>query len=174
MLRDHNRGQQALEKPAKSNLMAHFRDRRPFLNTFEIGASVTTAAIDDNKNQQQISINTGSIPPYTLSKQQFLYVVLTSIFVTCLIVADVVGVKLFEFKLPFPILGNDLDLLIRKHFLLTHVIILTLGHTSVEHTCGMLTFPVTFLLGDIINEYYVRNNFTITFISLIKIFFDIL
>lgn len=71
-------------------------------------------------------------PPYAFSKQQFVYVVLTSIFVTCLIVADVIGVKIFEIKLPFSILG----------------------FSSIEHTCGMLTFPVTFLLGDIINEYY--------------------
>lgn len=42
------------------------------------------------------------------------------------------GVKLFEIPLPFPILG----------------------HTTVEHTCGMLTFPITFILGDMINEYY--------------------
>lgn len=71
-------------------------------------------------------------PPHKLSVHQFAYVVMTSIFITCLIVADVIGVKIFEFKLPFPILG----------------------HSSVEHTCGMLTFPITFLLGDIINEYY--------------------
>ena len=82
------------------------------------------------------SVDSGSVPPYTLSKQQLLYVVLNSLFVTCLIVADVIGVKLFEFKLPVTILG----------------------HSSVEHTCGMLTFPVTFLLGDIINEYYVSSN----------------
>ena len=74
----------------------------------------------------------GEIPPYTLSKQQFVYVVLTSIFITCLIVADVIGVKLFEIPLPFPIFG----------------------YKTVEHTCGMLTFPITFLLGDTINEYY--------------------
>jgi len=43
-----------------------------------------------------------------------------------------VQVKLFDFKLPFALFG----------------------HTSVEHTCGMLTFPVTFLLNNIINEYY--------------------
>ena len=43
-----------------------------------------------------------------------------------------IGVKLFEIPLPFEILG----------------------HKTVEHTCGMLTFPVTFLLGDLINEYY--------------------
>lgn len=69
---------------------------------------------------------------YDLSPQQFIYVILTSIFVTCLIVADVIGVKLFEIPLPFEILG----------------------HKTVEHTCGMLTFPITFLLGDVINEYY--------------------
>lgn len=69
---------------------------------------------------------------YELSPQQFIYVVLTSIFITCLIVADVVGVKLFEIPLPFEIFG----------------------HRTVEHTCGMLTFPITFILGDIINEYY--------------------
>jgi uncharacterized integral membrane protein (TIGR00697 family) len=69
---------------------------------------------------------------YELSPQQFIYVVLSSIFITCLIIADVIGVKLFEIPLPFEIFG----------------------HKTVEHTCGMLTFPITFLLGDIINEYY--------------------
>jgi len=67
-----------------------------------------------------------------LNPQQMTYVVLTSIFVTCLIIADVIGVKLFEIPLPFEILGRK----------------------TVEHTCGMLTFPITFLLGDVINEYY--------------------
>jgi uncharacterized PurR-regulated membrane protein YhhQ (DUF165 family) len=41
-------------------------------------------------------------------------------------------VKIFEIKLPFSIFGFK----------------------YVEHTCGMLTFPITFLLGDVINEYY--------------------
>jgi hypothetical protein len=86
-----------------------------------------------NANKRAI-VDSGSIPPYKFSKQQSLYVILNSIFITCLIVADVIGVKLFELKLPFSIFGVS----------------------SVEHTCGMLTFPITFLLGDIINEYYVR------------------
>ena len=80
--------------------------------------------------------NTGggnpNLPPYSLNIQQKVYVFLTSLFVSCLIVADVIGVKIFEIPLPFTILG----------------------HKSVEHTCGMLTFPITFLLGDLINEYY--------------------
>jgi uncharacterized PurR-regulated membrane protein YhhQ (DUF165 family) len=78
------------------------------------------------------NIDLSNTPPYKLSKPQSVYVALTTLFVTCLIVADVVGVKIFEIKLPFSIFG----------------------HSSIEHTCGMLTFPITFLLGDIINEYY--------------------
>lgn len=72
------------------------------------------------------------LAPHRLNTQQFVYVVLTSIFVTCLIIADVIGVKIFELTLPFTILG----------------------HKTIEHTCGMITFPITFLLGDVINEYY--------------------
>ena len=88
-----------------------------------------TAVTASNEAVQQ-TVNLDS--QYELSPQQFVYVVLTSIFVTCLIIADVVGVKLFEIPLPFPILG----------------------HTTVEHTCGMIIFPVTFVLGDMINEYF--------------------
>ena len=35
---------------------------------------------------------------YELSPQQFVYVCLTTVFVTCLIIADVIGVKLFGIK----------------------------------------------------------------------------
>jgi hypothetical protein len=104
------------------------------------------------------------------------YVVLTSIFVTCLIIADVIGVKLFEIPLPFEILGHK----VRSTALATPVhapyhttpagpflasprvppiplgpllASLDCGQT-VEHTCGMIIFPVTFVLGDVINEYY--------------------
>jgi uncharacterized PurR-regulated membrane protein YhhQ (DUF165 family) len=63
---------------------------------------------------------------YALSTPQYIYVVLTSVFITCLLIADVIGVKLFEIPLPFEILG----------------------HKTIEHTCGMLTFPITFMLGD--------------------------
>jgi uncharacterized PurR-regulated membrane protein YhhQ (DUF165 family) len=73
-----------------------------------------------------------TLPPHRLSIHQFIYVILTSTFITCLIIADVIGVKIFEIPLPFEIFG----------------------YKSIEHTCGMITFPVTFLLGDVINEYY--------------------
>mmetsp|Transcript_14614 Transcript_14614/g.14079 ORF Transcript_14614/g.14079 Transcript_14614/m.14079 type:complete len:343 (-) Transcript_14614:9-1037(-) len=113
------------------------------LNNVSVIASNTEQVVrDDQKqpyiqqdfqqtNQNSITVKT-SQTQYELSPQQSVYVVLTSIFVTCLIIADVIGVKLFQIDLPFPILG----------------------HTTVEHTCGMIIFPVTFLLGDVINEYY--------------------
>ncbi|MGQ0628064.1 MAG: queuosine precursor transporter [Phycisphaerales bacterium] len=70
----------------------------------------------------------GEVPPgQTFSRQQQVYVWLTAFFVACLIIADVIGVRLFSIHL---------------------------GPWTVEHTCGMLTFPVTFLLTDLINEYF--------------------
>ena len=95
-------------------------------SSVDVDASVGAAAADASSS----SLSRGE--QYELSPQQFAYVVLTSIFVTCLIIADVIGVKLFEIPLPFEVLGRK----------------------TVEHTCGMLTFPITFLLGDVINEYY--------------------
>jgi uncharacterized integral membrane protein (TIGR00697 family) len=80
-------------------------------------------------------------PPYTMSVQQRLYVWLTAFFVTCLIVADLIGIKLFKIG-------------------------------PVEHTCGMLTFPVTFLLTDLINEYYGKKAARrVTFIGLVMALF---
>ncbi len=67
-----------------------------------------------------------------MSVQQRLYVWLTAFSVACLLIADIVGIKLFHIPLPFKLFGYD----------------------AIEHTCGMLTFPVTFLLTDLINEYY--------------------
>jgi uncharacterized integral membrane protein (TIGR00697 family) len=52
---------------------------------------------------------------------------LGALFVASLLVADITGVKLFE---------------------------VSLFGVTVRHTCGMLTFPITFLLTDLINEFY--------------------
>ena len=91
------------------------------------------ASTDSDLVKEGVVVGKSSPPmQYALSTPQLIYVVLTSVFVTCLLIADVIGVKLFEIPLPFEILG----------------------HKTVEHTCGMLTFPITFLLGDTINEYY--------------------
>lgn len=60
-----------------------------------------------------------------------LYLWMSAVFVTCLLLANILGVKLFRFELALA--GKVLP---------------------VEHTVGMLTFPITFLLTDLLNEYY--------------------
>jgi len=65
--------------------------------------------------------------PPVFSAAQLVYLWLTSVCITSLLIADIAGVKLFQI----------------------HIFGLT-----VQHTCGMLTFPITFLLNDLINEYY--------------------
>jgi uncharacterized integral membrane protein (TIGR00697 family) len=60
-----------------------------------------------------------------------LYLWLTGAFVTCLLLANIVGVKLFLIE--FSLFGTP---------------------WSVNHTAGMIAFPVTFLLTDLLNEYY--------------------
>lgn len=76
--------------------------------------------------------------PYVMNVQQKLYLWLTAIFVASLLIADIVGIRLFHIRLPFkiPVPWSDTPI------------------EAIDHTCGMLTFPVTFLLTDLINEYY--------------------
>jgi uncharacterized integral membrane protein (TIGR00697 family) len=60
-----------------------------------------------------------------------LYLWLAVVFVTSLVVADTIGCKLF------------------------YVPVFTIGGMQFfKHTCGQLSFPITFLLTDIVNEFY--------------------
>lgn len=73
-------------------------------------AAVTASAAEDMlvvASKPPSNTPSGNSPDsqYELSPQQFVYVCLTCVFVTCLIIADVIGVKLFEIPLPFPIMG---------------------------------------------------------------------
>ena len=72
-------------------------------------------------------------PPYKLNKQQSVYLFLSSLFVTCLIVADVVGVKIFELKLPFSILGKFTCSLFLSSYLYYNVFIIYIfrSHTHI-------------------------------------------
>jgi queuosine precursor transporter len=69
--------------------------------------------------------------PHALTLPQRVYLWLTAVFITCFLVANVIGVKLFRFEIP--IFGETI---------------------RVEHTVGMLSFPITFLLTDLLNEYF--------------------
>lgn len=76
--------------------------------------------------------------PHPMPAAQKLYLWLAALFISCLLIADIVGIKLFHIPLPFSF-----------KIPFTNVTI-----SAIEHTCGMLTFPITFLLTDLINEYY--------------------
>lgn len=92
----------------------------------------------------------------TFNTAQVLYVWLAAFFVACLLIADIVGIKLFRIPLGFSFSIPGLD----KHF------------DAVEHTCGMLTFPVTFLLTDLLNEYYgAKAARRVTYIGLVMALF---
>lgn len=66
------------------------------------------------------------------ARSQQVFLALAATLITSLVLANVVGVKLFRFEL-------DLG---------------PVGVVPVEHTAGMLPFPITFLLTDLLNEYW--------------------
>lgn len=75
------------------------------------------------------------------SRAQLVYLWLAMVFVSSLLVADVLGVKLFRIPLGFSFSVPWQDAPI----------------DAIQHTCGMLTFPITFLLTDLINEFFGRR-----------------
>ena len=79
-------------------------------STVPSALNAATASAEDmlvvaSKPPSNTPSNNSPDSQYELSPQQFVYVCLTCVFVTCLIIADVIGVKLFEIPLPFPIMG---------------------------------------------------------------------
>jgi queuosine precursor transporter len=86
----------------------------------------------------------GDGTPHDLTQAQKLYVWLACLSGACLLISDVLGVKLFSIPLPFKVFG------------ITHI----------DHTCGMLAFPITFIITDLINEFYGKKAARrVTFIS---------
>ncbi len=71
-------------------------------------------------------------PHAPFSTRHLLYVWLVAFYSVCLIIADTVGVKLF--RIDTGLGWKPIDPII--------------------HTCGMIAFPITFLLTDLLNEYY--------------------
>jgi hypothetical protein len=78
--------------------------------------------------------------PLELTPGQVLYVWLAGAMTASLLLADVLGVRLFDIALASAPLVEGFPLLD--------------GH--LKHTCGMLTFPLTFLITDLVNDYYGR------------------
>lgn len=71
--------------------------------------------------------------PHALTPAQSLYLWLSAVNVTALLMANVLGVKLFSFETGWR--WGD-------------------GPFRIEHTVGMLPFPITFLITDLLTEYF--------------------
>jgi uncharacterized integral membrane protein (TIGR00697 family) len=77
----------------------------------------------------------------TLDKKTKLFIILGSFFITNAIVAEFIGAKIFSLESTLNFKKFDIN-------------ILGFEHLSFELTCGVILWPVVFIMTDIINEYY--------------------
>lgn len=78
-------------------------------------------------------------PPDGFDIRTRVYLWLTAVFVASIMIADITGSKFFHFDLftvRLPVIGS---------------------YNFVTHSVGMFSFPITFLLTDLVNEYYGRR-----------------
>lgn len=94
--------------------------------------------------------------PYVLQRPQKLYVVCAAVFITALVVAEATASKFFTaFTLPFP------------------VTILGVEFADVVMTAGVIAFPVTFIVTDLMNEYFGKAGIRfVTFVGMAMIVFE--
>jgi uncharacterized integral membrane protein (TIGR00697 family) len=95
---------------------------------------------------------------YVLSRPQKLFVVCTAIFITALVIAEATSTKFFTaFTLPSPF----------------HLFGMTFR--EVVMTTGVLAFPVTFIITDLMNEYFGKKGIRfVTLVGMVMIGFEFL
>lgn len=95
---------------------------------------------------------------YVLTRPQKLFVICAAVFLTALVVAEATASKFFTaFDLPFAIsiLGQEF--------------------TRVTMTAGVIAFPLTFIVTDVMNEYYGKRGIRfVTFVGMAMIAFEFL
>lgn len=95
---------------------------------------------------------------YVLNRAQKLYVICAAVFLTALVVAEATASKFFTaFHLPFTltIFGQEFS--------------------RVTMTAGVIAFPVTFIVTDVMNEYYGKRGIRyVTFVGMAMIIFEFL
>lgn len=93
---------------------------------------------------------------YVLSRQQKLFVVCSAVFLTALVIAEATASKFFTaMDLPFTIaiLGERFDRVIM--------------------TAGVIAFPITFIVTDVMNEYFGKRGIRfVTFVGMAMIVFE--
>ncbi len=94
--------------------------------------------------------------PYHLGRPEKLFVVCTAVFLTALVVAEATASKLFTVAtLPFPIT------------------IFGQSFPSIVMTAGVIAFPVTFIVTDLLNEYYGKAGIRfVTLVGMAMIMFE--
>ncbi len=75
------------------------------------------------------------------NKQTILFIVLGGLFITNALVAEFIGVKIFSLEKSLGFEAFDIN-------------ILGIEHLAFNLTCGVLIWPIVFIMTDIINEYY--------------------
>jgi len=93
---------------------------------------------------------------YQLTRPQKLFVVCTAIFLTALVIAEATASKFFTaFTLPFT------------------VTILGMEFNEVVMTAGVLAFPITFIITDLLNEYFGKPGIRfVTWVGMTMIIFE--
>jgi uncharacterized integral membrane protein (TIGR00697 family) len=95
---------------------------------------------------------------YKLSRPQRLFVICSAVFLTALIVAEATAGKFFTaFSLPFSVnlFGETFD--------------------RVTMTAGVLAFPITFIVTDVMNEYFGKRGIRfVTLVGMVMIIFEFL
>lgn len=93
---------------------------------------------------------------YVLNRPQKLFVVCAAVFLTALVVAEATASKFFTaFELPFAIS------------------IFGMEFTRVTMTAGVIAFPITFIITDVLNEYYGKRGIRfVTFVGMAMIIFE--
>lgn len=76
-----------------------------------------------------------------INKKTKLFIILGSFFITNAIVAEFIGAKIFSLEKTLGLQAFDLSFF-------------GFEHLSFQLTCGVLLWPVVFIMTDIINEYY--------------------
>ncbi|MDX1530281.1 MAG: queuosine precursor transporter [Rhodothermales bacterium] len=94
--------------------------------------------------------------PYALSRPQKLYVVCAAVFLTALVIAEATAGKFFTaFRLPVPIT------------------LLGVTFEDVVMTAGVIAFPITFIVTDLLNEYYGKPGIRfVTYVGVAMIAFE--
>jgi hypothetical protein len=96
----------------------------------------------------------GHVPHVPQGAYETGYLVLTLVFVSMLLLTNIIGLKLFALPVDLPVLGVILRFVERVNATLFGQ---PEGAATLTLTAGLVTYPITFLCTDIVSEVYGRK-----------------